>query len=175
MFCESSHWVHFLPAYPLDSKDFQENPIENRMDQFPKICSEDPEAYSGCLLGPQNFWCFFASSYRRRNPPPKFEDLRMERCNRGIRSLYPPLPLSRRTTCIDIEFAEGTPTVMVASMITKLSTLYPDLEYIALSRLSRDPVIAEAASEMLLAYNRDTMRRFEMDSPLTEEEREAID
>ena len=40
--------------------------------------------------------------------------------------------------------------------------------------LERDPVIIDAVSEMLLACNRDTLRIFEVDSPLTEEAREVV-
>ena len=64
--------------------------------------------------------------------------------------------------------------VMAASMIARLSTLCPDLEHITLNDLPRDAAITEAVSEMLIACNRDTLQRFCVDSPLTEEAREVV-
>jgi hypothetical protein len=85
-----------------------------------------------------------------------------------------PLFLSPNTTDVEIVFVYGTPTVMVASIISRLSTLCPDLESIILNPLPRDLVITDAASEMLLGCNRDTLRCFLVDSPLTEEAREVV-
>jgi len=85
-----------------------------------------------------------------------------------------PTFLSRETTEIDIVFDEDSPIVMVASMITNLSTPCPNLERITLNDLPRDPVITEAASEMLLACKRDTLQWFCVDSSLTEEAREVV-
>ena len=63
---------------------------------------------------------------------------------------------------------------MVASIISRLSTLCPDLESIYFNSLTRDPVITDAVSEMLLGCNRDTLRYFQVDSPLTKEAREVL-
>ena len=87
---------------------------------------------------------------------------------------FVPLFLSRNTTQINIAFAKGAPTLVVASAINRLSAQCPDLASITLSPLPRDPVIAEAVSEMLLACNQNTLKQFCVDSPLTEEAREVV-
>ena len=63
---------------------------------------------------------------------------------------------------------------MIASTITTLPKLCPDLQEIALSNLPRSPVITLAVSRMLLVTNRNTLREFRADSPLTEEASEVI-
>ena len=63
---------------------------------------------------------------------------------------------------------------MIASMVSRFSTLCPDLECITIYTLPRHPVITEAVSEMVLACNRDTLREFYVDSPLTKEAREFV-
>ena len=87
-----------------------------------------------------------------------------------------PLFLSSKIVNIKIRFAAGSPTVMVASTIARLSILCPNLEcvLVTLSDLPRDPVIIEAVSEMLLACNRDVLRLFVVNSPLTEEARRVL-
>ena len=81
-----------------------------------------------------------------------------------------PLFLSSRTSVISIGFA-GVPAVMVASTIARLSTLCPDIQSLFLFPIPNGQVIAEAASELLLACNRDTLQFFLVDSPLTEDAR----
>jgi len=86
-----------------------------------------------------------------------------------------PLFLSPRTTVIHIGSIECNPTKeTVASMITTLPALCPNLREISLPRLPRDPMITTAVSGMLLGSNRATLRCFHVDSPLTEEAREVI-
>jgi hypothetical protein len=88
-----------------------------------------------------------------------------------------PLFLSPDTVEIKIEFVklvDRPSTVMVASTISKLSTLCPKLESIVFDSLPRDSVITEAVSEMLLGCNRYTLQEFEVDSPLTEEARGVL-
>jgi hypothetical protein len=88
-----------------------------------------------------------------------------------------PLFLSPDTVEIKIEFVklvDRPSTVMVASTISRLSTLCPDLESIVLNSLPRDSVITDAVSEMLLGCNRDTLQEFQVDSPLTEEARGVL-
>jgi len=85
-----------------------------------------------------------------------------------------PLFLSPRTTTIEIIFCMPGPHVaMVASMLTTFPTLCPNLEKISFPDLPRDPVVTAATSEFLLTTNRDVLRHFEVDSPLTEEAREV--
>ena len=87
---------------------------------------------------------------------------------------YVPLFLSPQTIHINFSFAEDTPTMADASMISRFPTLCPNLRSITLDKLPKAPVITEAVSEMLLACNRDTLETFEVDSPLTEEAREVV-
>ena len=117
----------------------------------------------------------FTLQLRTANEPllPKLETFE---CKCATEAFIPFIPsfLSRKTTEIDIGFDEDSPTVMVASMITGLSMFCPDLECITLNDLPRDPIITEAASEMLLACNRGTLEWFYVDSPLTEEARNFV-
>lgn len=86
-----------------------------------------------------------------------------------------PLFLSPRTTVVDIEFDKPElPVAIVASMVTNLPTLCPNLQAITLRPLPRDPKITEAVSGMFLANNRNSFRCIRVDSPLTEAAREVV-
>ena len=85
-----------------------------------------------------------------------------------------PLLLSPKTTKIKIDFDSDIPIVVVASTIPRFPKLCPDLKRITINDLPRDPAITEAVSEMLLACNRDTLQKFNVDSPLTEDAREVV-
>jgi len=86
-----------------------------------------------------------------------------------------PLFLSPRIIAISMgHFAPGLPEAMVASMITTLQTQCPNLQQISLSPLSRDPMVAAAVSGLVLASNRNALRIFCADCPLTQEAREII-
>ena len=86
-----------------------------------------------------------------------------------------PSLLSPRTTVIDMTFRQHDfPILMVASMMTTFSTLCPNLQSVFLLPLPRDPMIVTAVSRMVLANNRNTLRNFTVDSPLTEEAREVV-
>jgi len=117
----------------------------------------------------------FALQPRTANEP-FLPRLKIFVCEEATEAFIPFIPsfLSRQTTWIDIRFTANTPMVMIASMITGLSTLCLDLECITLNRLPRDPVITEAVSKILLACNQDTLQWFCVDSPLTEEAREVV-
>ena len=84
---------------------------------------------------------------------------------------FVPLFLSSRTSEITIGFVASAPMVMVASTIARLSTLCPNIQSLVIIPLPRHQVITEAASELLLACNRDTLQFFLVDSPLTEDAR----
>lgn len=56
---------------------------------------------------------------------------------------------------------------MIASMIATFSTLCPNLQEISLRPLPKNSTIGGAISEMLLGCNRNTLRRFDVDSLLT--------
>ena len=107
---------------------------------------------------------------------PWLPGLREFACEEATEAFVPfiPLFLYPKTTAIDIRFVENIPSAVVASMIARLSTLCPDLECIGLDGLPRHPVITETVSETLLACNQDTLQTFRVDSPLTEEAREAV-
>ena len=85
-----------------------------------------------------------------------------------------PLFLSPQTTEIYTTFAEGSPTVAVASIIGMFPTLCPNLECITIYELEINPVIIDAVSEMLLVCNQVSLRFFYVDCPLTEEAREVV-
>ena len=85
-----------------------------------------------------------------------------------------PLFLSSQTSEITIEFGDESHPIADASIITRLPTLCPKLERITLNLNYRDPVITEAVSEMLLACNRDSLKVFSVDCPLTEEAQEVV-
>ena len=82
--------------------------------------------------------------------------------------------LSPKTTVINVEFAEDASVAVLASVISRLSTLCPSLNAITLDYLPRAPVITEAVSGMLLACNPDILETFNVDSSLTEEAREVV-
>jgi hypothetical protein len=85
--------------------------------------------------------------------------------------------LSPTTTVIDIEFKEQhyPHKAAFASLITTFPTLCPNLQKIRLwHSVPRDPVIVAAVSQFLLTTNRDALRLFHVNSPLTEEARQAI-
>ena len=82
--------------------------------------------------------------------------------------------VSPGTIEIHITFqAHNHSNASVASMITILPARCPNLQYINLHYLPRDPMITAVVSELLLTANRDILRTFYVDSPLTEEAREV--
>ena len=86
-----------------------------------------------------------------------------------------PLFASPRTTSIRFGFHEpDIQTAMIASMVTTLPRLCPNLQEISLFSLPRDPMVAAAVSGMLLAINRNTFQLFDAETPLTEEASEVI-
>ena len=114
--------------------------------------------------------------YHCTTDDPWLPGLKTFECDQATTAFIPliPLFLSPKTPKIDIGFAEDALTFVVASLIGMFSTLCPDLESITLCCLPKNPVTTEAVSEMLLTCNRDTLRVFEVDSPLTEEAREVV-
>ena len=98
------------------------------------------------------------------------------KCEKATGAFIPfiSLFLSPNTTEILIGFARGPPEVVVASMVSRFPALCPDLESITLKGLPRNSVIIDGVSEMVLACNRNTLRIFQVDSPLTEEARKVV-
>ena len=89
-----------------------------------------------------------------------------------------PLFLSTRITSIllgfELELGSELPKAVIASLVTSLPTLCPNLQRIGLHYTPRDPMITAAISEMFLATDRNTLQRFHVDSPLADEVREVI-
>ena len=105
---------------------------------------------------------------------PNLEALYLSRTTEEFIPLIP-FVLSPRTTLIDIVFDKPDfPSTIVASMITALPALCPNLRAITLQFQPRDPTITAAVSEILLVGNRNALRRFRIHSPLTEEAREVV-
>ena len=63
---------------------------------------------------------------------------------------------------------------VVASIVTILPTLCPNLQEVSLPLLPKDPMITAAVSEMVLATNRNTLKKLDVGSPLTEEASEVV-
>jgi hypothetical protein len=88
---------------------------------------------------------------------------------------YVPWFISPRTTSILLAFSgSDLPKATIASVVTTLPTLCPNLQAVSLHPLPRDPTITTAVSGMLLGTDRNALQRFHVDSPLTEEAIEAI-
>ena len=88
---------------------------------------------------------------------------------------YIPLFFSPRTTSIFLTLYEpDSSKALIASMVTALSILCPDLQVITLDFLLRDPMITAAVSGMLLDSNQNTLQELSLDSPLTEEAAKVI-
>ena len=86
-----------------------------------------------------------------------------------------PLFLSPRTTAISMGFSSPSFSIAaVASMLMIFPKLCPDVQYFNLHTLPEDPMVTAAVSTMLLASNRNALRRFRVCSPLTEEAREVV-
>ena len=84
-----------------------------------------------------------------------------------------PLFLSPSTTSITLRFEPNIPEAIIASTITILPILCPNLQAIILSPPS-DPLITAAISRMLLTTNRNTLQELDVDSPLTKEASEVL-
>ena len=93
-------------------------------------------------------------------------------------SFIPFIPsfLSPRIASISFTFntERRLPESVVASLIVNLPTPCPNLRDISLPFLPRDPMITAAVSNMFFSTNRNALREFCVDSPLTEETTEMI-
>ena len=85
-----------------------------------------------------------------------------------------PLFLSPRITSVYLSFKSNFPQAVVAPMVTTFPMLCPNLQRISFRYMPRDPMITAAVSEMLLATNRNTLQKCDVDSPLTEKASEVI-
>jgi hypothetical protein len=119
----------------------------------------------------------FAVLQSRAINEPLFPNLKFLDVWSTVGEFIPFIPsfLSPRTTSIRITFVKfDTHQAVFASIITTIPTLCPNLQTICLEPLPRDPIITAAVSKLLLTTNRDALRHFRVDSPLTEEAREVI-
>jgi len=96
---------------------------------------------------------------------------------RGIREWFTPfipLFLPPRINSVFLAFLSDPPVAMVASFITILPTLCPDLRAITLRGLPKNLMVTTAVSEMLLVVNRNTLQEFDVGTLLTEEASEVF-
>lgn len=110
------------------------------------------------------------------NDEPLFPRLTSLVCSRAAGDFIPfiPLFLPLGIREIEIKFVLDAPALTTALIIKRIPELCPHITSLVLNALPRDPAITKAASEMLLACNRDTLQRLSVDSPLTEDAREVV-
>ena len=159
-----SDWVKSFERIPTKAEWSRLRKYAREMRELRVDTSQDPPITSDVL---------FMLQLRATNEP-LLPNLKIFRCcaNEVFIPFIPLFP-SCETTSINIKFPEGSPALIVASVITRLSTLCIGLGYITL-KLPEDPLIIEALSEMLLACNRDALQCFYVDSPLTKEARNVL-
>jgi hypothetical protein len=167
----------FIPLNYLDRKTFIRLPTTLEWARFRKYARRMQTLVEPGNLDTLSLDLFAVLQFCTINKP-LFPNLKSLRFWNTLGEFIPfiPLFLSSRTTAIDIEFCihDTLPNAAIASMITTFPTLCPNLHTISLNFLPRDLIIADAASELLLNINRDALRNFHVDSPLTEEAREVI-
>jgi hypothetical protein len=172
----STQTVSTFPALNrLIRKSFKRIPTEAEWTHFRKYTHRIRDLRVDASKDPVTSNILLALQLRTTNEP-WLPRLKFFECLEVTEAFIPfiPLFLSPKTVGIGIEFAAGLPMVTIASTISRLSTLCPDLESITLTPLPRDSVITEAVSEMVLGCNRDALREFFVDSPLTEEARGVV-
>jgi len=175
MFCESHNGGHFLRAQPFDLKAFERIPTKSEWTAFRKHARRMHTLKVDTSEDPLTFDILLTLQLRTANEP-FLPRLKTFECEEVTVEFIPfiPLFLSPKTVVITVRFAEDSPTVAVASTISRFPVLCPDLAYVTLKGIPRDPVIIDAVSEMLLACNRDSLEAFCVDTPLTEEAREVV-
>ena len=93
-------------------------------------------------------------------------------------SFIPFIPSFLSPRIITISFSFETPRCLpksvIASLITKLPTRCPNLQDINLLGLPRGPMVTAAVSDLIFATNRNALRGFCVDSPLTEAASEVM-
>ena len=128
-----------------------------------------------CDTDPVTPEIFLPLQLRAANEPflPK---LKIFQCNGTTTTFIPFIPffLSPQTTEISFVSTEDSPTMAVASTFTMFATLCPNLERVTIRNPERDLVTIDALSEMLLAFNQDSLQIFHVDSPLSKEAREVV-
>ena len=180
---EAGRFVSLLAMFGLVSlrliallgKSFNRIPTKAEWSRFRKYARSMRELRVNTLQNPVTPDVLSALHLRTGNEP-LLPRLKTFVCEGTAEEFIPAIPLflSSTTNHIGIKFDVDSPTLQVASTIARLSTLCPDLEHIFLDTLPKGQVITNAASEMLLACNRDTLQEFFVSSPLTEEARVVL-
>ena len=176
---EAGHFVSVLQGLTLFlsdlSKSFERIPTKTEWGHLRKYAREMRQLGMDAPQDAPITSDMFLTLQLRTADEPLLPKLKIFQCHaNGALIPFIPLFLSRKTTSINIEFVEDFPLLTIASMITRLSIICPNLEYILLSNLPEDPLIVEAASEMVLGCNRDALQQFYVDSPLTMEARGVL-
>jgi len=157
------------------SKSFKRLPTMLEWARFQKYARRMRSLAEHATLGSLSSEVLSVLQLRTANEPllPNLKTLSLQSTGEFIPFI--PLFLSPRTTDINISLSGANPPkALVASILTTLSTMCPNLQQIYLHSLPSDPMIVAAVSGILLASNRSALQRFEVDSPLTEEGREVI-
>ena len=174
-FVSSLHNSVYLVFNPPVRKSFKRVPTKAEWIHSRKYARRMRELKVDPSSNPVTLDVFLALQLRAVDDPwlPRLEEFE---CHGATETFIPfiPLFLSPKIINIKVGFTEDSPTVVVASMISRFSILCPNLEFITLTDLPRDSVITDAVSEMLLGCNRDTLQIFQVESPLTEEAREVV-
>ena len=168
----------FFPSSTLGSKEFQTTSDDDGMDSFPEVCSKNARAQRPAPghSGTQSSEVYAAMQLHAVNEPllPNLTTLNLWAV-RGTLIQFLPFFLSPRITSISLQalaFYHSIP--VAASVIANLPKTCPNLQDINLQSLPRDPVITAAASKMFFAASQNALRRFHVDSPLTEEANQAL-
>ena len=169
--CVLQRYPHrFLPLIVLPGKSFNRIPTNAQWNRFKKRARgmRELRVHSNADLIAADV----PSTLQLRNGNDQFlPRLETFACLDTSEAFIPliPLFLHRQTANIVITFSANVPVVMMASTIAQLPVISPNLRQLVLSVLPKDPVIVEAASEMLLACSPDSLEEFMVYSPLTEE------
>ena len=113
----------------------------------------------------------------RADDEPLFPNLKALDLWRIREPLIPLIPLFLPPTITSVSLgglAYDLDESEVLSAVEGFLRPFPNVQDIALHQLPRHPVITAAASKMFFVSNRNALRRFHVDSPLTEEATEAI-
>ena len=164
-----------LFSLSLISIVLQKTPDDDGMGSSPEVRSKDARAQTiqpSRLPVPRNF-LGHPALHHQRTLAPEFENSQVDG-NTGVVYTIHPLVLSTRITSITLGFKSDLPEAMIASTITTLPRLCPDLQAIDFYDPPRNPATTAAISGMLLVTNREVLQEFCADSLLTEEASEVL-
>jgi len=178
MHCECPNNAHFFSSFNcFIRKSFKRLPTKLELTRFRKYARRMREVKYHCLLDSHLSSEVFLVLHRFTPSKLLLPNLKIIQFSPIATWFIPSILLlaSPGTADIIIEFAGSSlPNALVASTIATLPTRCPTLQQIRLHSLPRVPMVTAAVSELLLTTNRNTLRSFHVDSPLTEEAREVI-